>query len=238
MIGKLSKTIAVSAKSAALLVSASVLAACNMQDVILDDKYSPSYDDRYAIRVEKAPATLGVVSHEGTLSAEQINAVSGFATAAKSNAQSAVTIKYPSGSPGAREAARDIAELMVQRGVSPSNIRAASYAGGRGAPVEVTYLRKVAVTKACGDWSTNLAVEKGNDGYENFGCSTRHNMAAMVTNPEDFEGPRPLDPTLAANRMAALKIYMDNPRAGNVSSTTLSAGSTDDSSSGGGGDNK
>jgi pilus assembly protein CpaD len=220
---------------AAILLCGTVLAGCNAEELALDDRYSPSYDERYAIAVEKRPVRMGVVQHDGTLSAEQINAVSGFAGEAKTNAQSVVTIKYPSGSPGAREAAQDIAELMVQRGVPPSKIRAASYSGGRGAPVEVAFLRKVAVTKACGDWSSNLGVEKGNNGYENFGCSIRHNMAAMVANPEDFEVPRAMEPTLAGNRMAALKIYIKNPWAGSRSATTISAESSGDSSAGGGG---
>jgi pilus assembly protein CpaD len=221
---------------AAILLCGTILAACKAEDLALDDRYSPSYDERYAIKVEKRPVNMGVVAHDGMLSGEQINAVSGFAAEAKTNAQSVVTIKYPSGNPGSREAAQDIAELMVQRGISPSKIRAASYAGGRGAPVEVTFLRKVAVTKACGDWGSNLGIERGNNGYENFGCATRHNMAAMVTNPEDFEGPRVMEPTLAANRMAALKIYVTNPWAGSRSATTISAESSGDSSSGGGGE--
>lgn len=223
------------AQGALLVVCGTILSGCNAEDLALDDRYSPSYNERYAIAVEKRPVNMGVVAHGGALSAEQINAVSGFATEAKTNAQSVVTIKYPSGNPGSREAAQGIAELMVQRGIPPSKIRASSYAGGRGAPVEVTFLRKVAVTKACGDWSSNLGFETGNDGYENFGCSIRHNMAAMVTNPEDFEGPRAMEPTLAGNRMAALKIYIKNPRAGAVSATEITADSSGDSGGGGGG---
>lgn len=221
---------------AAALLCATVLAGCNAEELALDDRYAPSYEERYAIKVEKKPVSMGVVPHDGMLSGEQINAISGFATEAKTNAQSVVTVRYPSGNPGSREAAQGIAELLVARGVPPSKIRAASYSGGRGAPVEVTFLRKVAVTQACGDWSSNLGVEHGNNGYENFGCSIRHNMAAMVTNPEDFEGPRAMEPALAANRMAALKIYIRNPWAGSRSATTLSAGSSGDSSTGGGGE--
>jgi pilus assembly protein CpaD len=240
MNGKFSKLLSVCTRGPVLLLCGTILAGCNAEDLALDDRYSPSYDERYAIKVEKRPVKMGVVSHDGALSAEQINAVSGFASEARTNAQSVVTVKYPTGNPGAREAAQDVAELLLQRGIPAGKIRAASYSGGHGAPIEVTFQRKVAVTKACGDWSSNLGMEIGNNGYENFGCSIRHNMAAMVTNPEDFEGPRAMEPAFAANRMAALVIYIKNPRAGAVSSTTLSAGSTGDSSagSGAGGDSK
>jgi pilus assembly protein CpaD len=234
MISDFQKLRSACTRGAAALLCATVLAGCNAEELALDDRYSPNYEERYAIKVEKRPVNMGVVAYDGTLSGEQINAVSGFAAEAKTNAQSVVTVRYPSGNPGSREAAQDIAELLVARGVPPSKIRAASYSGGRGSPVEVTFLRKVAVTKACGDWSSNLAVERGNDGYENFGCSIRHNMAAMVTNPEDFEGPRAMDPVMAANRMAALKIYIKNPWAGSRSATTISAESSGDSSAGGG----
>ncbi len=37
--------------------------------------------------------------------------------ASPTNAQSVVTVKYPSGNPGAREAAQDVADLLLQRGV-------------------------------------------------------------------------------------------------------------------------
>lgn len=233
MIRKFPNLLSICTQAPALVLCGTILAGCNAQDLALDDRYSPGYDERYAIKVEKRPVNMGVVPHEGVLSAEQINAMAGFAGEAKTNAQSVVTIKYPSGNPGSREAAQGIAEMLLQRGVPSSKIRAASYPGGAGAPVEVSFLRKVAVTKACGDWSSNLGTEWGNDGYENFGCSVRHNMAAMVSNPEDFEGPRAVEPTFADNRMAALKIYIKNPRAGAISATELSTGSSGDGKAGG-----
>jgi pilus assembly protein CpaD len=67
--------------------------------------------------------------------------------------------------------------------------------------VQISYLRSVAVTKECGDWSTDLANTSSNQPFPNYGCAIQNNIAAMVVNPEDFVVPRPTTPVLAAARL-------------------------------------
>ena len=90
-----------------------------------------------------------------------------------------------------------------------------SYPGGSQEPIKLSFERKVAVTKECGDWSDNLASTYSNQPYRNFGCANQQNIAAMVANPEDFEQPRAMSPVLAGNRMQVMKIFVENGTAGN-----------------------
>ena len=205
-----------SVKSAActmlLFLTASALAGCQLDDAASDDYYVPqAHYERYPIKVAKAPVSVGLATRSGKLSPAQINAIASFARQARANSASRIKVTYPSSSPAGRGIAHDIARLMASHGIPSSKVAVASYRGGRGDPVHLSYLRKVAVTRECGDWSENLASTARNETYPNFGCATQHNIAAMVSNPEDFETPRAMTQAwgpAAANRTAALTIYM------------------------------
>ena len=192
-----------------------MLTACTTYNDVVMDSYEPtSVTERYPIKVEKAPVKMGVVSASGSLKPDQVNAVIGFANEAKTAGLSGITVKYPSGSAKGRAAGREVAQVIAAQGVPSHMIRVTSYSGGATAPVQLSFMRKVAVTKECGDWSTNVAENWHNTPAPNFGCSMQHNVAAMVANPEDFENPRGMSPTLAANRMEVMKVYYTNDTAG------------------------
>lgn len=220
--------------SAMLLLSAAVLSGCSQGEIGFEDNYAPTaHYDRYPITVRKAPVKMGIAAKAGELTPEQINAAANFADDALRNAQSKISIRWPSGGGKMRQAARDIAQLFADQGVPKSMIRVTSYPGGSSSPIQISYLRKVAVTTECGDWSDNLDYNPDNTPYLNYGCATQHNIAAMVANPEDFERPRAMSPVVAANRTAAMAIYFKTPAA--ASSTAATAISTDPSSSSGSG---
>ena len=44
----------------------------------------------------------------------------------------------------------------------------------------------MAIASQCGDWSENLATNRSNLPYPNFGCAMQNNMAAMIANPRDL----------------------------------------------------
>lgn len=217
---------------AMLLLSAIALSGCSQGEVALENDYVPAtHYERYPIAVTKAPVKLGIAARAGELTPEQINAAANFAEDALRNAQSKISIRWPSGGGKMRQAARDIAQLFADQGVPKSMIRVTSYPGGSSSPIQISYLRKVAVTRECGDWSDNLADNPDNTPYLNYGCATQHNIAAMVANPEDFERPRAMSPVVAANRTAAMAIYFNTPDA--ASSTAATAISTDPSTGSG-----
>ncbi len=194
------------------VASAAVLAGCST-DAATDyvDPVQHAHYERYPIAVTTAPAKLGVIARSEKLTAEQTNAVSNFGTEAASNAQSKVTIQWPSASPAMKVAAHEAAKLMMIQGVPQSRIRLVTYRGSSADPIRLTFERKVAVTKECGDWSDDLAFSPRNESYSNFGCAQQHNIAAIVSNPEDFERPRAMSPVDSANRIAALLLYNASP---------------------------
>src|SRR5262249_315657 len=104
------------------------------------------------------------------------------------------------------------------QGVPRSMISLASYSGGASAPVQMSFQRKVAVTRECGDWSENLAMTYYNTLYPNNGCAMQNNIAALVANPADLQPPRAEGPSSAIARTAALQIYYTSPTA--ISSAT------------------
>ena len=201
------------------VASAVVLSGCST-DAVTDyvDPVQHAHYERYPIAVTTASAKLGVVAPGEKLTAEQTNAVSNFGTDAASNAHSKITIKWPSASPAMKVAARQAADLMMIQGVPQSRIRIGTYRGSSADPIRITFERKVAVTKECGDWSDDLAYSPRNTSYSNFGCAHQHNIAAVVSNPEDFERPRAMSPIDSANRIAALLLYNASPTA--VTSTS------------------
>ena len=199
----------------AIAVCASVLLAGCQYDPILEDNYRPaSVSDRYPIKVVKAPVRTGIRAPSGTLSIEQKNAVVEFATAAKRSASSRIAVRYPSGSGASRGVAREIGSLLVEQGIPEAMVSFGSYPGGSAQPIQLSFERKVAVTKECGDWSSNLGTSYSNEAYPNLGCANQQNIAAMVANPEDFERPRASGPVLAENRTEAMKIFVKNSTAG------------------------
>jgi pilus assembly protein CpaD len=206
-----------------LAVSAS-LAGCSADELAVDDQYVPlTHYERYPIKVAKAPIKLEISSQHGTLQPSQINAISGFARSARNAIASKITIHRPSSGGASRQVASQTYQLLLQSGISPSMIVQATYPGPAKGPVQLSYLRSVAVTKECGDWSSDMADTSNNQPYSDMGCSIQNNIAAMVVNPEDFVVPEVTTPALAAMRVP-----------GAAGSTTAAATSTSSAAAGSG----
>jgi pilus assembly protein CpaD len=187
---------------AVLFAASTLLAGCSSEELALDDQYTPAtHYERYPIKVAKAPIKLEVSSRYGSLQPSQINAIAGFARSAKSASASKITIQRPSSGGASRQVASQTYQLLVQSGVSPGMIRQATYPGPTKGSVQLSYLRSVAVTKECGDWSSNMADTSGNEPYPDMGCSIQNNIAAMVVNPENFVVPEASTPALAEMRI-------------------------------------
>ena len=212
--------LAASRMSIALFIAmSSTLAACSNGELALDDKYvSTAHYDKFPIEVTRAPVKMEISSQHGTLQSTQINAISGFSRLARNAGSSKITILRPSGGGASGQVARQTFQLLVQSGISPSMIVQKTYPGPSKGPVQISYLRSVAVTKECGDWSTDLANSSSNAPYPNLGCSMQNNIAAMVLNPDDFVVPEPTTPVLAATRTPGIATIM--PPAGTAAATT------------------
>ena len=107
-----------------------------------------------------------------------------------------VQILLPSGAPNSAAAERVLSDIMAalrKSGVASGNIVTASYdASGAqtSAPVRISYRAMSAGTEPCGKWTADLGDTSQNKNYENFGCASQNNFAAMIANPADLIGPR------------------------------------------------
>jgi pilus assembly protein CpaD len=191
-----------------------LLAGCQYDEVMMDNYQPTAVNERYPIRVTEARTKTGIRAPRGTLNTEQGNAVANFAIEVRRSSAPRVEVLYPSGGGASRQLAQSIAASLVDQGVPQSRILVRSYAGGASSPIELVLTRKVAVTRECGDWSSDLSYTGSNEPHSNFGCATQQNIAAMIANPEDLERPRETGPVLAANRMQTMKVFVENKTAG------------------------
>jgi pilus assembly protein CpaD len=201
MFKNISRLTASKAQMVVLLAISAALAGCSAEELAADDQYVPAAPyDQYPIKVAKAPIKLEISSKQGSLQPTQINVISGFARSARSASASKITIRRPSSGGPSRQVASQTYQLLVQSGISPSMIVQGTYPGPAKAPIQLSYLRSVAVTKECGDWSNNVADTSSNENYPNFGCAIQNNIAAQVVNPENFVVPETTTPVIAALR--------------------------------------
>ena len=100
------------------------------------------------------------------------------------------------------------AQRINDMGVSKDHILVASHDAPDGdMRVEINYVSYQAHTDKCGDWSENLAFTADNMTPKNFGCAVQQNIAAMVSDPRDLLGPRPMDDADARRRQTVITKY-------------------------------
>jgi pilus assembly protein CpaD len=186
------------------------LTACQHQmSGAVDDIYMPQmHYERHPIEVAKGTVKLQVPTRSASLSDSEKDAVRRLAQQANETDASIVNIERPAGGMVGNAVAAGVAQLLESEGVAPHRIKHASYKGAKNAPVVVSFARKFAVTKECGDWSDNLSETYSNQAYSNFGCAQQHNLAAQVANPSDFETPRTSTSASATRRGVVIDKYI------------------------------
>jgi pilus assembly protein CpaD len=117
-----------------------------------------------------------------------------------------------------REAA--VRDALYDRGIAYRMIQGTSYdaSSQADAPLVVMFDRYVAEGPKCHDAWDDLAKPRAGGPSHNFGCATQANIAAAVTNPADFIGPRSMTPPSADRRSGVLADY----RSGESTITTHS----------------
>jgi len=198
------------ARFAAMLlvsVAATALAGCSQDFESEDDVYVPrAGQDRFPIEVVEMPVKMSISAQSGHLPPEDAKLLARFAVAAQQNRMTPVYVSYPNGSARARGVSQQAVRYLMRQGVPRAAIHTASY-NGKSDVVSLAFTRKIAATKQCGDWSTNVGNTPLNELYPNFGCTLQNNFAAMVANPEDFERLRDMGPTSAVGLMPGLSNY-------------------------------
>jgi len=189
-----------------LMLAGLGLAGCAHDDLALDDAYTPlSPEERFPIQTARSPVTMDVDTAQGSLQPSQVNAVARFARQSTAGGASPVIIKRPAGGGASARVAEEVAGLLLQQGVPRSMIRVGTYPAPASAPVHIAYLKSVAHTQPCDDWSVDATSTSKNLQMPNHGCAVQSNIAAMLANPNDIDTPRPVSANPAANGTAAIK---------------------------------
>lgn len=156
------------------------------------------YRTNHPIILSEREETLDVPvgTSDTRITVAQRSSIQGFIAQYASNGSGIVQVLLPSGSSNAAAAQRvysHVVEALRKGGVPGGNIVAASYdASGidSTAPIRISYRAMSAATETCGKWTADLGDTSENKNYENFGCASQNNLAAMVANPADLIGPR------------------------------------------------
>jgi pilus assembly protein CpaD len=137
----------------------------------------------------------------------------GFAQRFNSSGSALMAIVAPVGSPNevvASSMSHQVYDVLVASGIKPGALDFRTYRAGPKetiAPIRLAYSRIAADVADCGEWPGYLDKDSHNRNYENFGCATQSNLAAMVDNPLDLLYPRGTTPPDAARRAKVLEGY-------------------------------
>jgi len=116
-----------------------------------------------------------------------------------------LAIAVPTGSANEVASVRALGDLRVivnEAGIDDANITVGPYRAGRdaSAPIKIALARFQAQAPECGLWPDNLAHDRKNLPYANFGCASQRNLAAQIATPADLLGPRTMTPAMAERR--------------------------------------
>jgi pilus assembly protein CpaD len=171
--------------------------------------------DAHPIKVESRTERLELRAPTDAfaLSAEDRRALDLFALAYEEVGHGPIVVSLPTGGENAQAAvqvATDARGRLFQSGVAWDKIAGGAYDATqrRDAPVVLTFIRYTAEAPKCRpmsdydmtDTANNLAIGR-------FGCAQSANLAAMVADPADLKGPRPMTPSDAGRRDVVLGKY-------------------------------
>ncbi|CAN0391973.1 unnamed protein product, partial [Phaeothamnion confervicola] len=97
-----------------------------------------------------------------------------------------ITIAVPRNAAGRASPRVQAVRLAAYRAGIPSTRLRVTHKSGALATITLTYDRIVAVGPTCGDWSAEVSRNPENLPYNNFGCASQRNLAAMASNPTDL----------------------------------------------------
>lgn len=168
--------------------------------------------EQYPLKAVERPEQVALSVHaHGVLSPAQETALAGFAqTWREAGGGAPVIVEGPrDGSPDAELSVHAAADKLVALGVAPGALRIGAYdsRGDAAAPVLAHFERLAVDMPDCSKGWDNLVATNSNEVSTHFGCATARNFAAMLADPRDLQGPRPITPADAGRRAAVLDKY-------------------------------
>lgn len=115
------------------------------------------------------------------------------------------------------KAVAEAREIAWTAGIDYEDIRGSAYDadGSDSAPIVLAFTAYDAIAPDCPQKSmVDFADATSNNDMPTLGCSVRANMAAMIADPADLLGQRPLDAGDLARRTAQLELYRQGEATG------------------------
>jgi pilus assembly protein CpaD len=178
--------------------------------------------ERHPIMISNEPEVFEIpVGMRGpALSPDVEAAIRRYASGYRASGTGGITIQVPTGSANEVAAAttgRAVHYALVRAGVPRNRITVAPYQVGdysRPASLRLAYLKVKPVVPTCGIWPEKEPNPFDNSQYENFGCATQQNLAAMVANPGDLLTPQGMTPANGGRSASVVKTYVDTGNTG------------------------
>jgi pilus assembly protein CpaD len=173
--------------------------------------------DRFPIKVNEDTASMeiGVKPGQRSVSSDSKASLTAFVSEYKQRGHGAIKVSSPSGTANASSASRvasSIKLMLADVGLRSSSVNRTTYPASPGdteAPIILSFARYTATVSECGDWSRNISSSSRNMPTDDFGCSTQHNLAAMVEDPHDLIAPRGMSGADADRRSTVFGKYRD-----------------------------
>ncbi len=201
---------------AALLLAGSCAAPRNDATVFVDGARN------YPITVAPDQRHIEIAYAGDALQGDEARRLDAFVADYRSRGIGSITLSAPAG-PGAPQTIRYFGERLAQLGIDRGRIMVGTHGvAGGDSRVRLGYVTHIAQTKPCENWNKNLADNASNLPTQNFGCATQHNIAAMVADPRDLLGPRPMSEPSAARRTGVIGKYEKGETTGATKSSEQS----------------
>ncbi|MCZ4297488.1 CpaD family pilus assembly protein [Henriciella marina] len=206
------------------LAVASMLGACatSPNNFVPADYQTGTTLDRNEIGVGETSQRLelAIDSRSAWLRAGQEDRVRAFISNYRRSGHGVLIVAVPSSygaDPYSVAAVSEARDIAWAEGVAFDDVRARAYdAGGRrDAPLILTYQSYVAIAPYCPEKSqVRFSDIRSNNDMPALGCSIRVNQAAMIADPSDLFGNRPLDEGDALRRQAQLELFREGQPTG------------------------
>lgn len=187
---------------AAILVAGSCTAPSDGGKMTFDDPVA-----NHPILVQPSDQSLKVSVSAAGIDSGDMAKFDAFVTDYQTHGNGKIVISVANSASANAEVAW-IGDRINAMGISRDRILVANHdVQGNDYRVELNYISYQANTAPCGDWSEDLAHTIDNKTAANLGCSVQHNIAAMVADPRDLMGPRPMDGADADRRATVVTNY-------------------------------
>jgi len=199
----------------ALALIGAAASGCTAPPLNNDGRHFYNVEQQHPIVVEPQVVTLAVRVDDdlGSLARGEDQRIAAFAQRWKARGQGLLNVA--TASTGTDDGAvAQLRRVLAANGVDKKSMHVSSYppaTGEENPPITLSFIAYAATAADCGqDWSKNLAFEPRNVPWPEFGCSTQHNLAAIVSDPRDLVEPRTSDPADAQRRSVVISEKYQN----------------------------